>query len=379
MEKPSPVKHLGYLDGLRGLAALFVVVHHAYLQLDGETLMRGIVGSALKVFSYGRYSVDLFIVLSGFCLMLPVVKGNGEIRGGTWKFFQRRAWRILPTYYLALVLSLVLGMTIISQPMGLWGASIPVSWKSLITHLLLVHDISGDDHNLNYVFWSVAVEWRIYFLFPLLLLAWRRFGGVKTTLVSIACSYALFVACKLFTREGLTAHYIGLFAMGMLSASIAFSGSTGGYERLQKLPWARLVFATTLAVVLVSMVQMRQGAGVPESLRDIILGIWAMCLLVMVAQRESGWVYNFLSWKPLAFLGTFAYSIYLIHAPLLQVISQYLLPSGLSSALQKFLILSLIGTPLIIAMSYLFFLVCERPFLRKKAKTSESVLMAKTT
>jgi peptidoglycan/LPS O-acetylase OafA/YrhL len=375
VEKTSPVKHLGYLDGLRGLAALFVVLHHAYLQVDGETKITGIIGRALEIFSHGRYSVDLFIVLSGFCLMLPVVKGNGEIRGGAWKFFQRRAWRILPTYYLALALSWVLGMTIISQRIGLWGGSIPVSWKSLVTHLFLVHDIFGDDHNINYVFWSIAVEWRIYFLFPLLLLPWRRLGGVKTTLVAVVFSYALFVVCKLFTKEGLTAHYIGLFTMGMLGASIAFSHADSAYERLQKRSWGHLVFWITLVVVAISMVKIRNGAGVPESVRDILLGVWAMCLLVMVSQRESGWIYNFLSWKPLTFLGTFAYSIYLMHAPLLQIVDQYLLIPGLHTALQKFLFLSLIGTPLILAGSYLFFLACERPFLHKKAKTSEPIGM----
>jgi peptidoglycan/LPS O-acetylase OafA/YrhL len=180
MEKTAtPKQHLGYLDGLRGLAALFVVFHHAYFQVGGQSYITGAIGSLSKVFSYGRYPVDLFIVLSGFCLMLPIVKGDGTLRGGALNFFRRRAWRILPTYYLALLFSWALGASIISQPLGyLWGGSVPVSGKSILTHLLLVHDIFGDNTNINYAFWSIAVEWRIYFLFPLLV-PWGRYNHLR--------------------------------------------------------------------------------------------------------------------------------------------------------------------------------------------------------
>ena len=63
---------LGYLDGLRGLAALYVVMHHSAFAFYTASEMPHRLRLLLKPLAYGHFSVDLFIVLSGYCLMLPV-------------------------------------------------------------------------------------------------------------------------------------------------------------------------------------------------------------------------------------------------------------------------------------------------------------------
>lgn len=70
-----------------------------------------------------------------------------------------------------------------------------------------------------------------------------------------------------------------------------------------------------------------------------------------------------LSWKPLVGIGTMSYSLYLMHAPLLQVVWLYgLRPMRLSDG-ATFICLVVAGTPLIVLGTYLFHLVCERPFM----------------
>lgn len=113
----------------------------------------------------------------------------------------------------------------------------------------------------------------------------------------------------------------------------------------------------------------------PYYLQDGVVGLWTMCLLIMISVKKKGWVYNALSYKPLAFLGTFAYSVYLIHAPLLQVLWQYVFVDLQENKMGMFVVLCLAGIPLIIAASYLFFLICERPFLRRKTTASDSVVV----
>src|SRR5689334_14248080 len=86
---------LAFLDGIRGLAALYVVFHHAYLFTRSDR------SSAItqELWGQGRVAVDIFIVLSGFCLMLPVVQSSVKcVPGGFLKYFLRRAARILPAY-----------------------------------------------------------------------------------------------------------------------------------------------------------------------------------------------------------------------------------------------------------------------------------------
>jgi peptidoglycan/LPS O-acetylase OafA/YrhL len=74
----------------------------------------------------------------------------------------------------------------------------------------------------------------------------------------------------------------------------------------------------------------------------------------------------------LAFLGTFAYSVYLIHAPLLQLVWQTLIAPVALTPGAAFSALVFIGVPLAVGAAYVFFLVCERPFVRYPATTSGS-------
>ena len=89
-----------------------------------------------------------------------------------------------------------------------------------------------------------------------------------------------------------------------------------------------------------------------------------MSVLVTASRHERGWTARFLGCKPLVFIGTFAYSVYLIHAPLLQVLWQGPFAPLQAQPLAMLAALTLLGTPLILSAAYVFFLVFERPFLR---------------
>ena len=90
----------------------------------------------------------------------------------------------------------------------------------------------------------------------------------------------------------------------------------------------------------------------------------ATCLLVL-SSRKGGTLGRALSFKPLAFVGTFSYSLYLIHAPLLQLMWKYILvPAGLSPT-AMFAFLLTVGLAITFGTAYGFYLVLEAPFLRK--------------
>src|SRR6185436_20177965 len=118
--------------------------------------------------------VDVFIVISGFCLFLPVVKAGVELRHGALSFFKRRAFRILPPYYASFGASM-LALWLVGQSAQFTGKNAPTVWH----HLLLVHDALSP-FAVNSALWSIAVEFHIYLLFPLLVIGWRRFGPAAT-------------------------------------------------------------------------------------------------------------------------------------------------------------------------------------------------------
>ncbi len=368
MESPSPAKHFRYLDGLRAAAAIFVVIHHALLQIDFTHQPLIGLQKLIYIFIYGRYAVDLFIVISGFCLMLPVAKGDGTIRGGAIYFFKRRAWRILPTYYFAMALSLLLIWLLVNKKTGThWDISIPVTEKSFFTHIFLIHDVFGNDFNINHAFWSIAVEWRIYFLFPVLVLSWRKLGPILTTIMALLFSYILFELCNRIIGSSLNAHYIGLFTMGMLGASIVFS-CNNSLCRLRSLSWGYITVFMTVIIILISPNYDEPFRQELYIVKDYFVGLWSMSFLIMISFEDRNWISRFLSCNLMTFIGTFSYSIYLIHAPLLQIFWQYLFSPFKAQPWLMFASLSIFGTPAIIGLSYIFFLACEQPFISKRKK-----------
>ncbi len=375
---PNPTQrdstvHLASLDSLRAIAAIYIAVHHAF-QLSGieNKPLPQAIQALVKFFSYGHYSVDLFIVLSGFCLMIPIVRNHGKLRGTFKQFCFKRARRILPPYYFAMLLSLTLIGTCIGQPTGgAWDISIPVTLKDVVTHILLVHDLFRDTTpKINSAFWSIAVEWRIYFLFPVLVIAWKRWGGMRTTLLATGFSYLIFlIASKISFLNldpiGACPHYLGLFAMGMLGADIVFNHSDINTFLRKEISWNLLsIFFMLLALPAYNLFM---AGGQSWVIADLMVGVACMSFLIATTNSPSHPFSSALEWKPLAKVGSFSYSLYLIHVPLLQVIIQYLFkPLNLNSTLGFVVLIASI--PLVILVSYLFFLLFEKPFLTKRVK-----------
>jgi peptidoglycan/LPS O-acetylase OafA/YrhL len=371
--------HLAYLDGLRGLAALQVLLGHATLQIQWEADSPSKFAHALIwPFSFGREAVALFIVLSGFCLMLPIVRNGGALQGGAMRFFKRRARRILPPYYFALGLSLLLIGIIIGQKTHThWDVTLPVTEKAIWSHLLLVHNLFTDTASrINHVMWSIAVEWQIYFLFPLLVILWKNVGGAISTQIVLVSSYML-VRWLHFSwlntgAYGVCPQFVGLFAMGMFGAEMAYSNDARLVRVRNAISWAVVVIVLLAAVLLARAVNFRQAGGLPWYLKDYVLGMFAMSLMVFVAVRSGALISRFLAWKPVAFLGTFGYSLYLMHAPFLQVVTQYVIQPLKLAPIPSFLLLLGLGVPVIVALCYGFYLLCERPFLNAPAKVGNS-------
>src|SRR5215203_5813238 len=97
---------LDYLDAVRACAALYVVFHHIYLTVY-PGFPRNTGPWYLGWLLFGHYGVAVFIVVSGFSLSLKPVRHAYEMPSSYGQFMQRRAWRIIPPYWAALVFSVL--------------------------------------------------------------------------------------------------------------------------------------------------------------------------------------------------------------------------------------------------------------------------------
>jgi peptidoglycan/LPS O-acetylase OafA/YrhL len=107
---------------------------------------------------------------------------------------------------------------------------------------------------------------------------------------------------------------------------------------------------------------------------DIVVGVANMCALVVCGHTPKGILSRIASWPPIAAIGTFSYSLYLIHFPIQQVLWQhFVLPLNLGKV-ATFFIVATLGTAAIIGLSYLFYLVFERPFCNSRSRMNVTPL-----
>ena len=369
---------LRFLDGLRGAMALFVLFHHAFFQITLDRHASPLSPVTARLFSflnYGPTAVIVFIVLSGFCLMLPVANApDGKPRGGWRQYFSRRAARILPPYWAALLFALTLIRLVpdLQRPLGrAWDTAVPaLAPAPILTHVLLLHDFTAPYFvRIDPPMWSVALEWHIYFLFPLLLLVWRRSGMAAVVLAAMILGY---LPHKLShgVLDFAKFHYIGLFAVGMAACWIATSTEQRA-ARLRALPWGGIT--AFLALGCLFTVPRNFGSVSNFGLPDYVPALASASLLVyctLCASRhnaKSAHLVDLLETPWLVGAGRFSYSLYLIHYPLLA-----LAYAGLSrldcSAESRLVLLGCGCCPLIVALASLFFRLFEKPFIEKKSQ-----------
>ncbi len=378
----SSGRHFVYLDGLRGLTALYVVFHHAFadfrLHPTGKVIPSWL-HRLVEFTSFGQAAVCIFIVLSGYCLMMPLVQAKTTyLRGGVFQYILRRARRILPVYYGAMVVSLLLialipGMTRISNT--LWDDSLPAfSSVSIFSHLLLIHNFNYFwMHKIDYPMWSVATEWQIYFVFALVLLpVWRRFGLAASVITAMVIGLIPHWVSN-GTVDMACFEFVGLFALGMAGAVISFSTEPIQNRIRDQIPWGSLSVVFLLAAYFGKFRARREW--IYQVIGNVDLGFAAACLLIFCTKalldselKKLPVVVRFLKSKIYVFLGTFSYSLYLIHAPALALVGIGIRQLNLSST-GSAAVLLIAAIPFTLIAAYLFYLVFEKPFLvRGKSK-----------
>jgi len=361
-----------YLDGLRGGAALVVVVYHAFLYSGNTGAAKEAMPWLAAVVGFGYIGVAVFIVLSGYVLMLPVATTRDlTFRGGTWSFVKRRARRILPPYYAAVLFALlmVLIFPVMQQPADTaWDSKLPVTPAAIISHLFLVHDLSPAwVIKINGPLWSVAVEWQIYFVMALLLIPlWRRIPAPV-----IVGSLLVLTLVPLFLSKGLFLHpwFVALFAAGMWAAQLTLA---------PKEPRALgLITILLIALVPVSIVVSKLLHLPTTGTAETTAGLAVAAALVWLGRRELAGQRNPIARplrsRPMMYLGLFSYSLYLFHSPVLGLVNLLTLPWGLP-IWGQYLLVTFLGIPVAMAVSWAMFWVVERHFLNARQKHAKAEL-----
>ena len=325
----------------------------------------------LNFISIGWLGVNLFLVLSGFCLFLPLVRRQEprQIKLDLPEFARRRTHRILPPYYIALTILVIL------ETVPLFRLAQPVlgvtkGAKDVILHFLMMQNLQAYTiGSINGVFWSLALEFQLYIVFPLLVLTGRKVGIVSMAALTLALS---------LLSQYLAYHSVGMetptytvlfnslpsrcfeFAMGMTAAVLV----TRPYPKQ-----ARIALAAAFLLLPFGLWSALHVSTVPMLMTQT-WGIIFACCLIVGSRIPHQWFHR-RGLADLTFLGTVSYSVYLVHVPFFELIHYTRFHLNLSGG--RLIAFDFLRLLLAIGVGCLFYLVAERPFINREKKRSLAI------
>lgn len=320
---------LDYLDGLRGIAVLLVLVFHVAERWPA--LAHDRLG---YLAGFGSRGVEVFFVLSGLCLAYPTLRAraDGDRRPfDVRRYAVRRIARIVPPYYAAIAVFAALSLTPLWHAAAAFAphclrATVPL--RGTIEELLFI-DRAYPMHNLS--FWSLAIEFRWYFLFPL---------ALGLMLANARAFYGVLAGVAVLDLSGrIVSNDLGAlpsFLLGIVAADAIV------HERT----WTRFApYAALAAFACAALSGVHPG--------DHTSLAWsATCFFLVAAATRRGPWQALLRTPPIVAIGGASYSIYLIHEPILTYVEQVLRWSPLLSG------------AIALAAGGVFWAVVERPATR---------------
>jgi peptidoglycan/LPS O-acetylase OafA/YrhL len=351
------------LDVFRGVACAWVLLHHSLGTMPLVPGLLHIPGNILGLTARtGWLGVSLFLVLSGFCLYYPLVRltPHRPHPVPVGPFLLRRCQRLVPAYLAALGLGVLLGLT--TNFWGAWDAA-PISMLDLLSHLLLIHNLSPATFNtINGALWSLALEFQLYLLFPMLVAGVLRYGMARVLLLTFVVATLWQLGCwmvlggwTLAWGGELATAYHALparcfeFVAGMAAAQIVVQPSPQARRRAR---WSVLLL--TPGALLLVMAYTRFGI-----LLDQTWGVIFASLIVVILTHPGGLPIP----RLLVWIGVRSYSIYLIHQPLNALLTPPSLAWGTIGRTQGAL-LGLGRIAVLVILGWGFWLLVERPALQ---------------
>ena len=302
------------LDGLRAIAVLLVLLSH-FPYVAGWHF-HALIWQAVQTLRTGYIGVDLFFVLSGFLISRLLIREKRlTTRINLFAFYRRRAYRIFPIYYLALLFCII-----VFAPS--YGAT-----ASLLFYMFnYYHPFHPAPFALEHT-WSLCVEEQFYLLWPMILTIMPLKSGRLLTLFALPAIALASAAVLIISFEPVLAAeliYNSLFTR-MLSLSL------GAYLAFREAEAAPIGVRTCLitiisgVVILFTTLECRSlgwlsAGGAYTAAALLGYAVLEGGTVALVLSNAWGWLSRALSWAWLRFIGRMSYGLYLYHLIILFVL-----------------------------------------------------------
>ncbi|MHA7303585.1 acyltransferase family protein [Pseudarthrobacter sp. MDT1-22] len=337
------------LDGLRGLAILLVIVSHFF----GETLnVSGLLHTLTR--PAGGIGVELFFVLSGFLITTIIVRE--QLKSGTIdlkKFYIRRSLRIWPAFYTFIGVMAVLAVT---------GVLDVTSWE-LIASGLFIWDYAPGVHSLALTHtWSIAIEEQFYLIWPAIALWLKPKKALWVCLAGLAIVPFLRVATYFVVDQ--KARETIWQMLHVRADSLLMGCLLALVLALRPEVWVKIQRVIVKFRLVLLAVPVLVGSGL---LAPLVGGAWqmtvgysienlALAVLIIAVMTEGHPLNVIMSWRPLVWVGTISFSLYLWQ-------QLFLVPTDTTSFLPPFV--ALLAS---FAAAILSYVIIEKPVLKFKKR-----------
>lgn len=334
---PVAANWLTTLDALRGLAAFYVVCHHARVLLlvsREEARLGPPVAKAMAAAGagliFGHQAVIFFFVLSGFCIHFRQAKTLGGPSASTFRFdapsyFWRRLRRIVPPFYFALLLTAILNAAtrwvnpaIVERGVGNEFANLLLSQNNdlgtLLGNLLFLQWLVVPTFGNNTALWSLAYEFYLYALYPPYLLIRRALGvwGSTAAVLAVSASMLALVRLRPGSDWGVVPilEYWACWVFGATAAEV-YLGRVK-IPTVLTTPW----FAAAAIAGWLATVRTNLGGAISDTIGAAACCLLLLCCLCVFRVPPARGLARAV-FAASSRLGRFSYSLYLVHIPVL--------------------------------------------------------------
>ena len=369
----APRPRYNYVEGIRALACLTVVLNHAVAEaypvlyhVDIPPML-----SFLNLwFAFGHHAVTAFIVVSGFCLGLPLASADFSKPVAFGQFMARRIARIVPPYYAALVISLLVCFTMFKFPSAMhFDFSAHPRPSDIVAHFLLIQNVFGTGQ-INYSFWSIATELHIYVLFPFLVAMLRKRNGWMAVGAIAVAAYGISYLVMDTRLDRAAVHFVAAFICGIAASWVTRSEHPVAM-RLRALsvwPFVSLGGLTGIVFWTKSLPYSQYQAF--QMAQDAVVMIAITALLIACTKVKSP-LRILLEAKPLVWIGERSYSLYLLHVPIQAALLKVAIATLELTHLERLVFSLTFGLGILFGLTWVFHRVVEIPAMNLSRRVAQ--------
>ncbi|MDE1548171.1 acyltransferase family protein [Jeotgalibaca caeni] len=311
------MKRLKVFDGLRGLAAVVVMLFHVltwtevghaanYQQSFLNISWKAWTVTPLKLLWSGNEAVILFYLIGGFVLVKPYLEGR-ELHFPS--FFQKRFTRLVVPYWAVLTATLLCIAVFGEMKEGIvLSGSFDAKWAEVPSVAEVVGQFFVWDANLDVTagaFWSIVQEWRISLVMPVVGILLYRYSTGRVVIGVLALNRIL----ALLLEEAPSLHRTNYYFLYFLAGAVLckhFDEICSWFRKHSWLGWLSLVLIPIQWVLMGVGVDIgRRQSLILTSIGFILLILWVVESKTLTRFFESAW---------LQFLGRISFSLYLTHS-----------------------------------------------------------------